>query len=346
MNNYYCVLPFYSVESEFDKPNKNIFCCRLSPNTDIKSVRESIKNQQRSPSCSICWNLEDAGQPSERQIHNQTMDFLLDLNLENIEAASIANGFDPVKIKLSTSNLCNGQCVTCNSGSSSSWAQLEGKNTQYNGVEFDKLDTGIDWAKIVSLSFVGGEPLLEKKNFKILEMLLELENSECFISFVTNGSVKLSDYQVDMLKQFKNLNICLSIDGVGPVFEYMRFPLVWDTMLNSIDVFRSITNNISVSCMISNLNVYYYSEMIDFFNSNSLNYLCKQIENPGIFHPSNLPESAKQKVIENNPRYQSEVNSFLSMKPYNHTLYIKFLSEVGRQDKLKNINIKDYMYLL
>jgi len=167
MNNYYCVLPFYSVESEFDKPNKNIFCCRLSPNTDIKSVRESIKNQQRSPSCSICWNLEDAGQPSERQIHNQTMDFLLDLNLENIEAASIANGFDPVKIKLSTSNLCNGQCVTCNSGSSSSWAQLEGKNTQYNGVEFDKLDTGIDWAKIVSLSFVGGEPLLEKKNFKI-----------------------------------------------------------------------------------------------------------------------------------------------------------------------------------
>lgn len=345
MNDYYCVLPFYSVETVFKNPNKNIFCCRLPNNTDIKSVRTSIKQQERSPNCSACWALEDAGLKSERQIHNETMDFFLDLSIENIEVTSIAKGFDPVNIKLATSNLCNGQCVTCNSTLSSSWAQLEGKSTKYNGVEFDKLDTKINWTKIVSLSFVGGEPLLEKKNFRILEMLVDLKNTDCFISFVTNGSVNLSEYQISILKQFKNLNICLSIDGVGQVFEYMRYPLKWDKLLSSIEMFKKIANgNVSVSCMISNLNVYYYSEIVDFFKSNNLNYLCKQVIDPYIFNPSNLPQDKKTKVLNNNPSYLNDVKSFLSMYEYDDDLYAEFLAEIERQDKLKNINIKDYMY--
>lgn len=344
MNDYYCVLPFYSVETVFKNPNKNIFCCRLPQNTDIETVRDSIRAQERSPNCSTCWALETQGLTSERQIHNRTMDFLLDLNIENIEAASITKGFDPVNIKLATSNLCNGQCVTCNSTLSSAWAQLEGKDTQYKGVEFDKLDTGIDWAKIVSLSFVGGEPLLEKKNFKILEMLVSLGNTNCFISFVTNGSVTLTAGQLEILKQFKNLNICLSIDGTGSVFEYMRYPLKWDKMLSAIAMFKTITDNISVSCMISNLNIYYYSEIVDFFKSNNLNYLCKQVFDPYIFNPSNLPPEEKTRVLDNNPSYFNDVNSFLTMYEYDDVVYAKFLAEVSRQDRLKNININDYMY--
>ena len=104
----------------------------------------------------------------------------------------------------------------------------------------------------------------------------------------------------------------MSIDGVGSVFEYMRYPLKWNTMLTSINTFKEITNDVSVSCMISNLNVYYYSELVDFFKENDLNYLCKQIEDPAMFSPSNLPENKKQQVIQNNHQYQSEVESFLS----------------------------------
>lgn len=343
MNKYYCILPFYSVETEFSNPDKNIFCCRLSKNTDINEVRESIRLKQRSSNCATCWALEDKGLKSERQIHNETMDFLLDLNLENIELASLNNGFDPIKIKLATSNLCNGQCVTCGSHSSSAWASLEGKSTSYKSMDLTKLDSAINWADIVSLSFVGGEPLLEKKNFIILKKLIEHNNTNCFISVVTNGSIELSEYQIDILRQFNKLNICLSIDGVGTSFEYMRYPLKWDKFIFNLELFKKLTNNISVSCMISNLNIYYYTNMIDFFKEHSLNYLCKQITNPSIFSPANLPAEVKKIIIENNKKYINEVESFLQISQFDSNLFVKFKQELIRQENLKSIKLQDYM---
>lgn len=342
MNDYYCVLPFYSVETEFKDPNKNIFCCRLAPNSDITQVRNSIVNKERSPNCATCWSLEDRGLKSERQMHNETMDFLLDLNLDNIEAASIAKGFDPVKIKIATSNLCNGQCVTCNSTLSSAWAALEGRSSQYKSLDFTEFGLNIKWDKVVSVSFVGGEPLLEKKNFAVLENLVAENNTNCFISFVTNGSVALSEYQLETLSKFHNLNICLSIDGTGSAFEYMRYPLQWDRLLTNLSILKDIAD-VSVSCMISNLNIYYYSTFLDFFKDNNLNYLCKQVTDPAIFSPSNLPESVKDAVRTRNKKYLNDVDSFMGMAPYRPTMYAMFKQELARQHALKGITLSDYM---
>lgn len=343
MNNYYCVLPFYSVETDFTAPNKNIYCCRLPNRTNIAQVHASIANKARSSSCTSCWQLEDQGLVSERQVHNNTLDFLLDLNLDNIEQQSLTTGFDPRIIKLATSNLCNGQCVTCNSKWSSAWASLENQSTKYRGIDFDQLDYSIQWDKIVSLSFVGGEPLLEKKNFKILQTLIDLGNTNCFISVVTNGSTELTEQQIVILSQFKNINICISIDGTGSVFEYMRFPLKWNTLLDNLKIFRQLTDNLSVSCMISNLNIYYYNDFVDFFKDHNLSYVCKQINDPNIFNPGNLPDHVKEAVQSRNNKYINEVNGFLELGLYSVDKYERFKKELARQESLKHIQLVDYM---
>lgn len=343
MNNYFCVLPFYSIENDFSAPDKNIYCCRLPTFTDINEIRLSMANKQRSSKCTSCWKLEDSGLKSERQLHNSTLDYLLDLNLDNIESSSLKNGFNPLVIKLATSNLCNGQCITCNSNLSSSWAALEGKSSQYLGIDLDLLDNKIDWAKIVSISFVGGEPLLEKRNFKILERLIENNNSNCFISIVTNGSIDLNECQTTLLSKFSKLNICLSIDGVEKSFEYLRFPCKWNKLIQNINSFKNLTDNLSVSCMISNLNVYYFKEIMDFFNDYKLGYLCKQINYPTIFAPGNLPPKIKELIRERNKNHVEEMNGFLSMGQYSESLFEKFKLELKRQDDLKNISICNYL---
>ena len=320
MNNYFCVLPFYSVEIAHNNP-KNIYCCRLPKSTDIKQVQQSMINQQRSPACNTCWRLEDRSLPSERQIHNATFDFYLDRDLEKIEQDAIDQLNQPQIIKLSTSNLCNGTCVTCGSDASSAWSALENKSIKYNKISIEDIEK-INWADIKQLSFVGGEPLLEKLNFEVLQRLIETNNTNCFISIVTNGSCALTATQFQMLGKFPNLNICLSIDGVGKRFEYMRYPL---------------------SVMISNVNVFYYSELIEFFNKHNLNYLCKQVEHPQYFSPSNLPDEFKQQVLDNNPQYCDQVKSFLNIGTYNTVLFKKCCDELRRQDILKNINISDYL---
>jgi len=343
MNNYYCVLPFYSIENEFENPNKNIYCCRLPSETNIEQIRSSMAKKERSDSCSTCWKLEDQGLKSERQIHNKTLDYLLDLNLETIEANSIKNGFNPLIIKLATSNLCNGKCVTCNSKFSSAWAALENKSIHYKGIDLNLLDNKINWSNIVSLSFVGGEPLLEKRNFQILEKLVDHKNTNCFISIVTNGSIDLTEAQINLMSKFSKLNICLSIDGIGLSFEYMRFPCSWEKLLKNIKSFRNLTNNLSVSCMISNLNIFYYKDLIEFFNDYKLDYLCKQINYPDFFAPGNLPLRAQKLIKAKNKEYIQEVSSFLQIGTYNEKLFSKLKSEILRQDNLKGIKIKDYM---
>lgn len=343
MNKHYCVLPFYSVETMFTHPNRNIFCCRLMPGTDINRVRTAINEHRPASECATCWSAESRGLKSEREVHNESMDFLLDLNIDNIELKSNKEGFNPLKIKLSTSNLCNGQCVTCNSTWSSSWARLEGRSSQYRSMELDSIDFSIDWSKIVSLSFVGGEPLLEKKNFDILEKIVELGNTNCFISIVTNGSIALTERQIEVLAKFPKLNICISIDGTGRSFEYMRYPLNWARLQSNIAIFKQVSSDVSVSCMISNLNIYYYKDFVNFFKEHNLNYLCKQIETPAIFSPGNLPEAVKEIVRSNNQEYLQEVNAFLSISKFNESSYERFKKEVARQDSLKGISLATYM---
>jgi MoaA/NifB/PqqE/SkfB family radical SAM enzyme len=335
MNNYFCVLPFFSYESS-SQYTQNIYCCRLPTGTNIEDVQKSIKNKERSSACATCWKLEDQGLESERKIHNRTFDYYANRDLELIEQDAITNGFTPKIIKITTSNLCNGTCVTCGSQSSTAWAKLENRPINYNIVD----TSAINFKDIIQLSFVGGEPVLEKKNFDILEELVSVGNTDCFVSIVTNGSIELSQRQLTVLSQFKNLNICLSIDGTGSQFEYIRWPLKWDQLQRNLNQFKQIAQHVSVSCMISNLNIFYYTELIEFFEANQIKYLCKQIVDPDYFAPGNLPEEFKQQVLEKNKKYHNEVNAFLN---YGGGLLEKFWQEIDRQDQLKVIDIKDYL---
>jgi hypothetical protein len=155
----------------------------------------------------------------------------------------------------------------------------------------------------------------------------------------------LTHGQFKILSQFKNLNICLSIDGVGPRFEYIRYPLSWNLLCENLEKFRKITSNISVNATISNLNIFYYSELIEFFNAHQLNYMCRHVEFPLHFSPGNLPDAFKQQVLENNSQYHTQVKSFLGTGHYNANLFAKFCQEIQRQDHLKRISISDYLPL-
>lgn len=339
MNNYFCVLPFYSFEFN-QQHNRNIHCCRLKPNTDIADVQKSIQNRQRSPACEACWKLEDLGLESERQIHNRSLDYYANTDLEILEKRAVENGYTTKILKLPTSNLCNGTCVTCNATHSSAWAALENKPINYHKISQESLNL-INLDTISQLSFVGGEPFLEKNNFDILEQLIALDNVDCFISIVTNGSVTLTAKQLRILDKFKNLNVCVSIDGTGPVFEYLRYPLKWDQLLQNLAIFKSTVKHVSVSSTISNLNIMYYSDLIDFFKSENLLYHCKPVMLPSVFRPSNVSLLFKDHILKHT-RHANEIQSFIQ-GDFNETQWKLLKSEIARQDQLKNISISDYL---
>jgi sulfatase maturation enzyme AslB (radical SAM superfamily) len=209
-------------------------------------------------------------------------------------------------------------------------------------LDLDNFDDKIDFARAESIGFRGGEPLLSPANFKILEKLIKHRNFNCFINFQTNGGVELSQRQKDILSNFTNVNMSFSIDGVGPVFEYMRYPLKWSLLLKNIDYCRS--NNILVSACytLSNVNLIHHEETCAWFDQNEIRYILNLVYYPNYFRPSALPKLVKDQILTQQKTSQL-ADVLATHTPQDDRDYTQFQLEIARQDLWKGIQMQDYL---
>lgn len=337
----FCVLPFYGIEY----PQK-IACCLLPVGTDLKYVKQQMLAGEKPVACQKCWLLEDIGVTSDRQFKNRGLDFHTNIDIEKLYQNCVDGVNELIHYKIDTSSVCNATCITCGSDASSAWAQLERKN-KVNPKKIwrlrpENVKDWINYATAKSIGFRGGEPLLSDTNFVILENLIKHGNTSCFISFTTNGSKTPTTRQQKIISQFSNVNFCFSIDGVGPVFEYMRYPLEFSQIEKNIQYCRDNSIHPSVSYTLSNLNVLYHSQTKSWFQQNQLDYILNPVYYPTHFRPSSLSNGIKKHILQLNPT--DEIQQLLS----NHTNqddinYIEFCKQIAKQDKWKNIQLKHYL---
>lgn len=338
-NPAFCVLPFYGIEYP-----RNISCC-IMKTTNVSQVKQQMINGIRPDACVACWKLEDAGLTSDRIIKNATLDYYSDRDLTALYNDAKENNASTISYKIDTSTTCNSTCVTCNGRFSSLWRQLENDNNAEVGLGFPELTNSqveglINFSTAKIINFRGGEPLLSKTNFFILEKLIEHNNTQCFISFTTNGSIIPTDNQLDILLKFKQVDFDLSIDGVGPVFEYLRYPLKWASLLRIIDWCKEHGFSISASHTISNLNVMYHTQTIEWFRDNNIKYINNLVEYPAHFSVSALPKEVKQTLTQQTPDLGYMLNSHTSHDDIN---FKNFKTEISKQDKWKNIDVKNFL---
>ena len=298
--------------------------------------------------CQKCWSLEQQGLLSDRKLKNSALDFWSGRDLQTIEKESTIDSGDTQILKLTTSYTCNSACVTCNSNVSSFWNTVERRIDKtipikkYNFIDVELIKTQVDFKNLKILSLLGGEPLLEKNNFVLLQHLIDIGNTDVFVTVITNGSVRLNEKHVEMFSAFPNLNFCISIDGVGPVFEYLRWPLKWGDIVSNLDQYRSITDNVSVSYTISNLNILYHNKTINWFQANNLAWNHNVVYTPSYFSPIVLPVVAK-KIIKNSLSSR-EFDAFVGDENIvDQELWRQFQQTIVAQNSAKGINIRDYL---
>jgi len=334
-NDYFCVLPFFGMEY---RQTSKTHCCFLPMFYDIDEIRNDMISGRRSKWCSACWKLEDSGITSDRQLKNAALDFYWDRDIKFIQQDVAEGKYDLRMIKISSSNLCTATCVTCSKDCSTAWGALE-KDTTYSKIDKSIIEN-IEYDKLIQLSLLAGEPLYENLTFIILQNLLDSGNTDCFVSITTNGSIFPKKEQQILLSKFKNLSFNLSIDGIENVFEYMRYPLKWDNLKTNLNLFRTLTDNISVTYTISNLNIFYYTQTINWFKENNLPYLFNPVINPSYFQPSALPAEIKKIICDND----KELNQFIGdHKEQDDINFKEMLRQIKKQDDLKKINIKNYL---
>ena len=340
----FCVIPWHGKEISY--VGRQTHCCLLPENYDINKIRSEMKHGIRPTECTRCWNLEDNNLLSNRQLKNSALDFYLKKNIQDIMQDAAEE--NTLMAKVMTSFTCNGACIYCNSGSSSYWNTIERRIDPaipirpYNFIGLNNVEQQINLAQIKTLSFIGGEPFLERRNFEILQKLLDLGNVDVFISVVTNASIHLSREYQHILSSFPNLNLCLSIDGRHGIFDYQRWPLKWTDVEKNIDAYRTLTNNISVSCTITNISLLYYNDAKQWFRSQQIPWIPNPVYDPVCFSPKTLPVPVKHRLqgLLDHDDYMAFIGDPDHEISNNWQV---FLLEIQKQDRAKRINIRDFV---
>ena len=363
----WCINAFHSLSSANDGITRP--CCMYKRPTDgtlklgqtplldhfnseeFIELRNALINDERHPNCHRCWQEEDAGRDSKRIRDNRKW-----------------NGTQQglVYVDLSLGNTCNIKCRTCSPHASSQWSQ-ELYDTKYIKIAtkeeyFKEIrrysksyeDDSPFWNELEEslttirhLEFYGGEPLLSKKMWSILQKAVDLGYSKDIdLHYATNGT--LWPEQTKLWENFKTVNLSFSVDGVDEQFEYMRYPAVWNEMLDNMNKAHLFKSNMKVNwCVtLSTLNIYYLKEIIDRHKKlfrNRVGLYLNLVHWPAHFNISTMPEDVKQVVLEKLRSIPKEYSNqlpgiigFIENGIPDQDKWNKFLEEIRITDNYRN----------
>jgi MoaA/NifB/PqqE/SkfB family radical SAM enzyme len=85
------------------------------------------------------------------------------------------------------------------------------------------------------VNFTGGEPMLMPEVAEAIDYLIaDGRAPHMSISLATNGT-RIDWALIDKMKRFRHATLFVSIDGVGPLFEYIRVPARWDRVAANLE---------------------------------------------------------------------------------------------------------------
>jgi sulfatase maturation enzyme AslB (radical SAM superfamily) len=334
---FFCPAPWIHMYYQVNSPSP----CHIIRNHHLNMTPEEYVNSDwlkriktdmvegRVPSeCSNCKQKEDLGLKSTRGATWRYYNVGPEPNYEDMWFYNKFDADTPTEIhrlELRFSNLCNMKCRMCDETSSSEWALEKKKHnlppnriTNPNGIvdittshilkiTEDKID-GLKDTQLMSnlqrVCFTGGEPLIIKEYYDYLDFLIESElNKQADIELFTNCSV-YNPLFVDRLNKFKNVNLVMSIDGVGKTAEYIRHGMPWETIKKNVHTFNSLQKPIQlyVNVAISAYTLLDVSSLAKFLMelfeaNNTLAIKCYTVLMPGQRF-QNAPLHLQKKMIE------------------------------------------------
>ena len=220
----------------------------------------------------------------------------------------------PQDWQIDLGNYCNSACVFCSPSNSSRLAQewqtigliknLPPKNWTDNQDLIERfVNTLSQSPHIRYLHFIGGETVITPAFKTILQALVQAGlNRTATIGFTTNLTVWDSQV-IDLLKQFRGVNLGMSVESFEIVNDYVRWPSKLPVVLENLDRWQEVAQQHSWLMQLrttptlftvgSLLSVYDYT-WTRRISVESCNFLTE----PAFMRPSVLPTSYRQPIID------------------------------------------------
>lgn len=238
-----------------------------------KQQMQMMLDGERPAECDYCWRAEDSGNISDRvykSSSNWAMPYV-DTVLENKTA-----DIEPTYLEISFSNVCNFKCAYCSPDLSSQWYEEIDKygpyptSQNFNGFDWFKqvgkmpikhsdpnpyIDAFWKWwpelyGNLHTLRLTGGEPLLSKDVWRMLDSVESTPNHN--LVFAINTNLCVPDELVDRIiekinnisKITKEVQFFTSGEATGAQAEYIRYGLDYNKWKANLEKVLDNTNNI------------------------------------------------------------------------------------------------------
>jgi len=266
-------------------------------NTEFKKQQRKLMLEGKRPAeCDYCWRVEDQGNISDRIV--KSSDSWALPYIQDIASKPWDDNVDPSYVEVSFSNVCNFKCSYCGPHASSQWLEeLESygaypTSNRFNNLDWPRsqkmipipnknenpyVDAFWKWwptmyKSLKHFRITGGEPLLSKNTFKVLDYIIENPNPELDLSINSNlcpPEALLSPFieKIKIIineKKVKQLKIFTSAEASGKQAEYIRFGMNYSAWLKNI--YRLLEEipglNITVMSTYNALSVVGYKEFL------------------------------------------------------------------------------------
>ena len=221
-------------------------------NPTLTNIRKEMLEGTRPEACKRCWNLEDNGIQSFRQIQNITYKDFINQDLSNVSEDGKIDIEEIKYLDITLGNVCNLKCRTCNPWASHRWIE-EGPVLPYidwsrHAYATGRLSSDDPWfikafkdgffdkvlPNVNAINFLGGEPLVVKEHYDWLEYIVERGWSKNIKLFYNTNGTTLPKRLLDIWQEFQCINLGLSIDAIGDLSYYVRHPSKWHVIENNI----------------------------------------------------------------------------------------------------------------
>jgi len=269
-------------------------------NTNYKKLqRRKMLEGERPEECDYCWRVEDSGPDAiSDRIYKSADNWAID-HIDAIKEMPWDYDVTPSYLEVSFSSVCNFKCSYCTPQVSSKWMEEIEKfgpyptSNQFNNIEWLKqidampiphkdenpyVDAFWKWwpeiyTKLEHFRITGGEPLLTKDTFKVLDYVIENPNPALELSVNSNMCVPEALFEkfiekikiICSEKKVKQFKIFTSAEAHGAKAEYIRNGLNYNQWLANI---RRVLDEVpgctfTVMSTYNALSVSSYSEFIN-----------------------------------------------------------------------------------
>jgi MoaA/NifB/PqqE/SkfB family radical SAM enzyme len=314
----------------------------------MKRIRKQVLSGYRPSECEPCFSLEDQGVESLRLRHVNGVIPEARIKLYPRALESMNRDFEmPFEIptmEIKLNNLCNLKCRMCNPTDSTSWndwkevEEFYDKEKNYiadnvrklNLVKKPYLDTFEDnpnwWNSFEKnlpyfrrVEFAGGEPLMDPQHYRILDMLKPY-GANIEIKYATNGTtlgISKGRTVHDYWTHFRSVAVNVSIDGIGPIYEYIRGNGNWDEVVQNIQIIQAIPNinRVVGAVAVQVSNVLTLDEMIKtFLDELGIVFYTNMVNYPNVLSAQVLPNELKALAVTKLKAVRELVPNFKHVK--------------------------------